>query len=581
MSEKLNEYNRKHKDHLINLIGTRSEDRPNFALLIGAGASACSGVKTATQMVDEWRHRLYAQSGDAKPFQEWLEAQNWHGDDEYSILFEKVCDQPSQRRVYVENCVKDAKPSWGYIYLASLIASTYFNVVFTPNFDDLLNEACFAYADQRPIVCAHDSAVADIRVTSARPKILKLHGDFLYDSIKNTLRETESLERNTKDKFMQFAREYGLIVVGYGGNDRSIMDVLEAASKSDGLLHNGLYWCVRSGDRVSKKLSRLMRREKAYWVEIEGFDEFMAEVHHRLGLTLPKAVREPYQATTERINRFVSPDIKETQHPAIKKDVAALTDHIKWFKDVVSGKASQVEIDRLVPYQFLGDTEFDKNPEQALAYYQKALVIEPNDPDVMARTIFAHIASNQCGKAIEVFKNMLAREQGGPIVYFYGGIALACAGSNEEAVRVLEDGLQRVPEGSAARASFHTTIGNCLLLLGKWNEALSEAEKSLKIKPKGVSATLVRCLAMKKLGRQEEASAIVERLVAKDKDIDAATAYELAAGYAFLGEKAKMLESLKLAIDEKAISRVFAMIDPDFADYRQEPDFRKLVYGET
>lgn len=244
----LETHNKRDKSHLINLISRRSSDAPNFALLIGAGASASCGVKTASQMITEWRQQIYEQSRSDEPFEEWLQEQDWYKDDEeYSILFEQVYDQPSQRRIYIEECVKEAKPSWGYIYLSNIIARNYFNIIFTPNFDDLLNEACFIYGDLRPMVCAHDSAVAGIRVTSVRPKMIKLHGDFLYDSIKNTIRETETLDKNMKDKFMQFAREYGLVVIGYGGNDRSIMDILDAMLKSDGYFPNGLYWCKRWG----------------------------------------------------------------------------------------------------------------------------------------------------------------------------------------------------------------------------------------------------------------------------------------------------------------------------------------------
>ena len=159
----LEERNRRDKTHLINLVGRRSNNTPNFAFLIGAGASASSGVKTASGMMAEWRRQLYEQCSSDAPFEKWLKKQVWNKDDEeYSVLFEKVCDQPAQRRIYIEECVKDAKPSWGYIYLANVIAFNYFNVIFTPNFDDLLNEACFLYTDLRPIVCAHDSAVADI-----------------------------------------------------------------------------------------------------------------------------------------------------------------------------------------------------------------------------------------------------------------------------------------------------------------------------------------------------------------------------------------------------------------------------------
>jgi len=95
-----------------------------------------------------------------------------------------------------------------------LLANSYFNVVFTTNFDDPINEACFLYSDGlRPMVAAHDSTIAGIRITSARPKIIKLHGDFLYDNIRNTKSELETLEANTRRKLPQFSLEYGLVVL--------------------------------------------------------------------------------------------------------------------------------------------------------------------------------------------------------------------------------------------------------------------------------------------------------------------------------------------------------------------------------
>ena len=221
--------NEKSAEHLMHLIVTRNGEVPNFSLLLGSGASATSSVKTAQDMIEEWRSLLFGRSDSADSFESWLSNQNWFKhEDEYSILFEAIYDQPSQRRIYVEECIKIAHPSWGYVYLTNLLAKHFFDVVFTTNFDDLINEACYLYSDGlRPIVAAHDSAIQGIRVTSGRPKIIKLHGDFLYDNIKNTLAELETLETNTKRKLNQFAQEYGLIVLGYSGRDRSVMDTLE------------------------------------------------------------------------------------------------------------------------------------------------------------------------------------------------------------------------------------------------------------------------------------------------------------------------------------------------------------------
>lgn len=288
-------HNKRNIDHLVDLIITRNQEIPNFALLLGSGASINSGVRTAREMIDAWRIQLYERSRAKANFERWLRRQSWYeSDDEYSLLFELVCDQPSQRRVYIEKCLKNAHPSWEYVYLTNLIKNDYFDVVLTTNFDDLISEACFLYSEElRPIVCAHDSAISGIRVRSKRPKIIKLHGDFLYDNIKNTVRELETLEENMKRKIMQFAQEYGLVVVGYSGRDRSVMDVLEMLVRSEEYLKQGIYWCVREGGEIGGRLRYLLRKDRVYLVEIPGFDEFMAYINDRAELELPAPVADP------------------------------------------------------------------------------------------------------------------------------------------------------------------------------------------------------------------------------------------------------------------------------------------------
>ena len=238
--------NEKTAEHLMHLILTRNGDIPNFSLLLGSGASSTSGVLTAEDMIEEWRPLTFSHSGSNDSYLKWRDNQRWfRHEDEYSMLFEAIYDQPSQRRVYVEECVKNAHPSWGYVYLTNLLSNRFFDVVFTTNFDDLINEACYLYSDGlRPIVAAHDSAIQGIRVTSGRPKIIKLHGDFLYDNIKNTLAELETLETNTKRKLNQFAQEYGLVVIGYSGRDRSVMDTLELLLRDEENYKQGVYWCL-------------------------------------------------------------------------------------------------------------------------------------------------------------------------------------------------------------------------------------------------------------------------------------------------------------------------------------------------
>lgn len=574
MLEERNKRNKRNKTHLINLIGRRSNNTPNFALLIGAGASVSSGVKTAGGMIEEWRKQLYKQSKSEEKFDKWLEKQEWYeDDDEYSILFEKVCDQRSHRRIYIEECVKDARPSWGYIYLSNIIAHNYFNVIFTPNFDDLLNEACFLYADLRPIVCAHDSAVVDIRITSARPKIIKLHGDFLYDSIKNTVRETETLEKNIRDKFMQFAREYGLVVIGYGGNDRSIMDILDTILRSEGYFPNGLYWCVRKETKVSAKLNRLLQRENTYWIKIDGFDEFMAELHEELGLLLPDSVRDPYKATTERLDRFILLK-EEVKHPIIKKCISELVEQVEKFERVISGKTPVQEFDRLVPYRFLGNREFEHhNYENALIYYKKALLQNPNDLDTMRKIVRSYFWTEDFEKALEMSENMIKQAPDNYVGYREKGHVYFYIGKFNDSIKSCSKALKHAANDLEAISSIYTSRSNTNLKAGNWRKALSDAEEALQIDSKNYAALLNKCIALKKLDRGDEVNEIIQRVL---PELD--YKYPRACAFAIIGDKENMLKELKAAIKEDSGNQVDAKFDPDFLNYHKDKDFQKLVF---
>lgn len=285
---------------LMRFIQTRTDNNSNYTLLLGAGCSISSGVRAATTLCDLWRSEIVqdkypdlinSTADQQRDHLKRFEGGWYNPEKEYSTLFERKYDLQRQRRMFVENEVKHASPSIGYAYLTSLVEQSYFNTIFTTNFDDLINEAFFLYSKQRPIVCAHDSSINSVTVTSKRPKVIKLHGDYLFDDIKTTDRETESLGQNMKEKFIEFAKDYGLVVVGYAGGDRSIIDVLTLLLKNDDYFRNGIYWCVRKGADISEELRRLFWKDRVFFVEIDGFDEFFAEMYSNFneGEYLPPA----------------------------------------------------------------------------------------------------------------------------------------------------------------------------------------------------------------------------------------------------------------------------------------------------
>lgn len=371
--------NPKPQKHLINILKTTSDHHPNFTLFLGAGASISSGIKSAGRMIEEWRASFTEMHGeDALKTKVWYNQSN-----EYSELFEALYDQPTQRREFIENCIVNSTPSWGYVYLVNLLKNKTFNTIFTTNFDDLINEACYTFSNNlRPVVCAHDSSIKNIRLTSNRPKIIKLHGDFLFDDIKNTIRELESLEDNMRTKFRQYANEFGMIVIGYAGNDRSIMDTLNTLLHSDNTFPHGIYWCIRKGTVMPEELRNLARFPRFHLIEIEGFDELMAEIHHELGCSLQEEVADPYSALSTKLDKYFAgaDDDDEITNSFIKKDMKALADHvlrINQAKEFVNKLNIQMKKYKMDPTDesakqaienMIGDSQFLNNGSEVYIY---------------------------------------------------------------------------------------------------------------------------------------------------------------------------------------------------------------------
>lgn len=327
----------KTEQDLFVYIKNRIDKISNYSLLLGSGASVTSGIKTGQDLVHIWRQELYVQNGgksDSYSIEQARErllevyGRDYNPEREYSSLFKLKYDLPSQRRNFVEKEMSGATLSIGYRYLANLVGANYFNTIFTTNFDQLV-ELALLQADLKlnPIVCSHDASIASIPVVSNRPKVIKLHGDFLFDDIKTTLQETARLERNMENKFEEFLKNFGLVVIGYSGQDDSIMDILERLINKDGYFDGGLYWCVRNDEEVynNLRLSKLLRSDKAFIVKIKGFDEFMANLND--SICDEDFDKTPYKIKKEKITyeaEIESMKRKFPEHQIIQRDCASV-----------------------------------------------------------------------------------------------------------------------------------------------------------------------------------------------------------------------------------------------------------------
>ena len=316
-------------DYLLNKFQERNIDfkeLPKCAFLLGAGCSRSSGIPTGYEIIENlrklWYLNNYANCQDYlkghfeiieesfnklnDDFQEkylkqesllkekvetsleklkinapeYLKKILENEDDEvikenifadllYGFWFESFSENPKERQKFIENLIDSKEPSGAYLLFSHLIANNKITNIFTTNFDDLIYDCLIRYTEIKPKVYSHNEVAQYINSYSLRPNIIKLHGDFLFENIKNTRPETGILWSNMKIKLEECLKSFDLIVVGYNGADDSVMNSLaELKSK-----HYGLIWCGRNPKEVNWRVKELINNtQNSYFVVIESFE---------------------------------------------------------------------------------------------------------------------------------------------------------------------------------------------------------------------------------------------------------------------------------------------------------------------
>lgn len=280
----------------------------SVSFLLGAGASISSGILSGGQMVWDFKRRIYCAEKNLPPqlysdlskkqIQDEIQAyfdskggypQLW-APDEYSFYFERCFPERQNREYYIWEQVRDVKPSLGYLCLGELIIHGKINLVATTNFDRLISAGIQTIDSGRSVKELSSAMVGSVGffIDDSFPTIVKLHGDYLYDKLKNTTAELQELENQIGAVWKSNIENKCLVVIGYAGNDNSVMSVLEELIDND-KLQRGIYWCQPQGVQLSKRAEHFMQRvcdknENSAIVEILHFDDLMYRLFTAMSL---------------------------------------------------------------------------------------------------------------------------------------------------------------------------------------------------------------------------------------------------------------------------------------------------------
>ncbi|HEX4805304.1 MAG TPA: SIR2 family protein, partial [Conexibacter sp.] len=276
----------------------RLVERPphtQHALLLGAGCSVTSGIPAAgTLVADTWLPRLHRyRSTDGESFSDWA-VRAFPGYDEsnpalsYGPVMEALFPLKHDKQKEVERVCRGRDPGFGCCVLAKLIERTSpdFNVILTTNFDDLIADALYLFSASRPLVIPHAALAGFMRADFERPLVVKLHGDHQLEPL-NTKEELAALNAVVRERLQSLLQQRGLIVLGYAGNDDSVMNALEALPADT--LGPGVWWVARS--RPNARVIDWLTARKGFWVHSADFDQLMLLVQQYFDLPHPELAR--------------------------------------------------------------------------------------------------------------------------------------------------------------------------------------------------------------------------------------------------------------------------------------------------
>jgi tetratricopeptide (TPR) repeat protein len=415
------------KTFLYHFCKNIREDK-KFCFILGSGASKPSGIPTGAELVKQWMAEL-AEMYEPDTLDSWKTEEGISMDDlakDYSKIFDKRFELDEKDGfAFLEKIMEGKEPSCGYSVLAQILDTKPHKIVITTNFDSLTEDALFIYTRKKPLVVGHEALANYIKPFGTRPIIVKIHRD-LFLTPMNTTDKTSELETNFERNLTSIFKYYTPIVIGYGGNDGSLMGFLEQLDEIEG----GIFWFYREKDAgLSKRIKDLIEKFNGFAIPIPGFDDLMIQIGNELEL--------------ERLDKKIV-EIAEQRAKNYRKQIEKVTEEkttSKETRDAVSNMVSRGIIKDWLYYVIIAAKEKDlakqniiyqegieklpksadlhvtyadflidilKEHDKAEEFYKKAIELAPDDADNVGNyALFLSDIRKEYGKAEEFYKKAI------------------------------------------------------------------------------------------------------------------------------------------------------------------------------
>ena len=481
-----------------------------FCFILGSGASVSSGIRSGNELAKIWFKELQEDGHQAWLNEEDITLENC------GIFYKKLFARrfgvtAQQGNHFLQKEMEGKEPGLGYVILAHIMASSMHNLVITTNFDRMVEDALAYYTKKMPLVLGHETALNYAQNKFDRPTIVKLHRDILLSPL-NRDDETGTLKEGWETSLDKILGHYCTIVLGYGGNDGSLMGYLEATKDAED--RQPVLWCERKQDKTPDKLKNALS-DKDSLIKIDGFDEFMFKLAKIFDITLPQSEEEIGESTIvteakERargiFNKFkeltekLSEGREDDESKPLSDSVSALAGRNTWWaeqrkinkiddKEITTKNRAYLDALQKLPdsHELHGNYAnflrvIKKDNSQAEKFYIKALELDPDHAINNGNyALFLHNVKKDYTQAEKFHKKALKLDPDNPITNNnYASFLKNIKKSDVQAEKLYKKALELDPDNPIIN-------GNYARFLEKIKKDYAQAEefykKALKLDP--------------------------------------------------------------------------------------------------
>ena len=322
-------------DPLLSLAHSVQSNKGVFGVLLGSGVSRAAGIPTGWEVTLDLVRRLATLEG-AEPGDD---LEGWYvgryGDaPDYSRLLDGLAKTPAERRrllhAFFEPTDEEREqglktPTEAHRAIARLVVGGYVKVIVTTNFDRLMEMALRDEGVEPTVISTPDAADGAAPLVHQCCVVLKIHGDYLDDRIKNTEAELGAYDPRMDGYLDRVLDEFGLIVCGWSGEwDPALRAAIERSRSR----RYTTYWaCNRP---PGPRAAALIALRQAQVLDIADADTFFVAVEEKVAsleeLRSPGPLSAP--AAVASLKRYIAdPRHRIRLHDLLLDEVRRATRH--------------------------------------------------------------------------------------------------------------------------------------------------------------------------------------------------------------------------------------------------------------